>query len=94
MTLPLGVVIDCARRTDGKHPLDKESWWLDLYVMLSRATTFDNLLLLRAPDAEFLLRGPPKCLQEQLKVFDRRVKKCRKEAATKAKELGFDCFLR
>ena len=94
MTLPRGVIIDCARRTDGPHPMDDDAWWLDLYVMLSRATKLDDLLLLRAPAAEYLLRGPPKSLQKQLQVFDKRVADCKKKAAERAKELGFDGFLR
>ena len=88
------MIIDCARRTDGPHPMDDEAWWLDLYVMLSRATKLDDLLLLRAPEPEFLLRGPPKGLQQQFKVFDKRVVDCRKKATERAKELGFDRFLR
>ena len=93
MTLPRDVIIDCARRRDGPHPMDEDAWLQDLYVMLSRATKLDDLLLLRAPEAEFLLHGPPKGLQKELQVFDKRVADCRKKAAERAKELGFDRFL-
>ena len=94
MTLRKGVIIDCARRTEGKVKVDDDKWWLDLYVMLSRATTLNNLLLLRAPEAEFLLQGPPKGLQQKLKMFDRRVAACRKKATKLAEDLGFERFLR
>ena len=93
MTLRMGVVIDCARRTEGNNPLNDDKWWLDLYVMLSRATTLKNLLLLRAPEAEFLLQGPPKGLQQKLKMFDRRVAACRTKATKLARDLGFERFL-
>ena len=49
---------------------------LHLYVMLSRATPLDNLLLLRAPEVGFLLRGPPKELRTKLAVFAERVEHC------------------
>ena len=93
-TLRGGVIIDCARRTDGPHPMDDDTRWLDLYVMLSRATKSDDLLLLRAPEAEFLLQGPPKGLQKKLKVFDRRVAACRTKARQLAQELELQQFLR
>ena len=92
-TLKGGVLIDCARREDGQHPMDDETWWLHLYVMLSRATTLDDLLLLRAPEPEFLLRGPPKGLQTALKFFAKRVERCRLDAAALAQELGLQRFL-
>ena len=94
-TLKGGVLIDCARREDGQHPMDDETWWLHLYVMLSRATTLDDLLLLllRAPAPEFLLRGPPKDLQTALKRFAERVERCRVDAETQAQDLGLQRFL-
>ena len=33
--------------------------WLHLYVMLSRATTAENLPVIRDPGSDFLSRGPP-----------------------------------
>ena len=59
----------CARRDDGNHPMEDDAWWLHLYVMISRATKLDDLLLLRAPPESFLLRGPPEDLLRQLDVF-------------------------
>ena len=65
-TCELGVLIDCARRIGGSHPMKDDDYWLHMYVMLSRATSIDDILLTRAPDASFLLRGPPPDLARRL----------------------------
>ena len=57
-TLGGGVIVDCARRVGGAHPMGDDDWWLHLYVMMSRATRLDDLLLLRARGVEFLKRWP------------------------------------
>ena len=93
-TLEDGIVVDCGRKEDGAHPMDDDTWWLNLYVMLSRATQLDNLLLLRTPDVSFLSRGPPKDMVRQLKVFDERVQSCRVSAWRLARELGLAKFIR
>ena len=93
-TMRDGVIIDCGRQEGGAHPKEDDDWWLDLYVMLSRATRLDDLLLLRAPDLEFFAKGPPKSLRTQLAKFASRTEACRKEATTIARELGFASFLR
>ena len=93
-TLHGGVVIDCARRDDGNHPMEDDAWWLHLYVMISRATKLDDLLLLRAPPESFLLRGPPEDLRRQLDVFRGRVDTCRQRAEELVRELGLQRFLR
>ena len=92
-TFRLGVVIDCGRHEGGSTAKEDEDWWLDLYVMLSRATRLDDLLLIRPPPADFLLRGPPKDLQKQLAKFAKRTAMCRADAAKVAQELGFTEFL-
>ena len=84
-----GVVVDCARRESGSHPLEEDDWWLHLYVMLSRATSLDDVLLLRAPDADFLLRGPPADLRARLAVFGRRVKNTRAKAEKLVQSMGY-----
>ena len=38
-----GVIIDCGRQEGGAHPKEDDDWWLDLYVMLSRATRLEDL---------------------------------------------------
>ena len=88
-----GVVIDCGRHEGGPHPKDNDDWWLDLYVMLSRATRLDDILLARAPPVEFLLQGPPKMLKQQLDTFASRTEDCRRRALELAAELGFEQFL-
>ena len=79
-TLHGGVLIDCGRRTTGKWPMDDDDWWVNLYVMLSRATRLDDLVLLRAPDIKFLERGPPKNLLRMMKRFEKHLKRGRDEA--------------
>ena len=93
-TLSDGVVVDCARRESGQHPLEEDDWWLHLYVMLSRATSLDNVLLLRAPEADFLLRGPPTDLRARLAVFGGRVKDTRAKAEKLAQSMGYGAHLR
>ena len=88
-----GVILDCGQREGTQHGKDDDDWWLDLYVMLSRATRIQDLLLLRAPGSEFLLRGPPSGLQQQLRRFAARTQTCRIEAEALAHELGFEEFM-
>ena len=89
-----GVIIDCGRQEGANHPLEDDDWWLDLYVMLSRATKLEDLLLMRAPELSFFAQGPPKTLQKQLAKFARRTKACRRKAEQLATELGFAALLR
>jgi hypothetical protein len=93
-TMRQGVIIDCGRHESGSTLKEDDDWWLDLYVMLSRATRLDDLLLMRAPELSFFLSGPPKSLKKQLQGFARRTERCRKTALQLARELGLDHFLR
>ena len=92
-TMKHGVVLDCGRHEGGTHPKELDDWWLDLYVMLSRATSLNDLLLLRSPPSSFLLRGPPAFLRQQLEIFTSRTEACRISAVELARELGFECLL-
>ena len=92
-TYELGVLIDCAKRELGAHPTDANDFWLHMYVMLSRATSLRDIILIRAPDKAFLLQGPPADLQKRLNMFRARVESCSRKAVVLAKELGFDKFL-
>ena len=92
-TMKQGVILDCGRKTDGEHKKDDDDWWLDLYVMLSRATRMEDLLLMRAPPADFLLRGPPADLKDQLNRFLARTEQCREDAMRFIADLGFTEFL-
>ena len=83
-----GVIIDCGRQEGGAHPKEDDDWWLDLYVMLSRATRLDDLLLMRAPDLSFFAKGPPKTLRTQLAKFASRTNACRKQRRGLQKNWG------
>lgn len=91
-TMRAGVIIDCARHETGSTRKDDGDWWLELYVMLSRATRLDDLLLFRAPPAPFLLQGPPADLRKRLMAFTSRAEMCREHAEALARALGFDRF--
>ena len=93
-TMRDGVIIDCGRHETGAHEKEDDDWWLDLYVMLSRATRLDDLLLIRAPELSFFVKGPPRTLQKQLAKFSRRTNLCRQDAEQLATELGLASFLR
>ncbi len=93
-TMRDGVIIDCGRQEGGAHPKEDDDWWLDLYVMLSRATRLEDLLLMRAPDLSFFAKGPPKTLRTQLAKFASRTNACRKQAEKIAEELGLAAFVR
>ena len=88
-----GVVLDCGRRTAGRGRKEDDDYWLELYVMLSRATRIQDLLLMRAPPCDFLLRGPPLGLRQLMQKFANRTEECRREARALITELGFDDLL-
>ena len=87
--MPQGVIIDAGC----KEQDDTGSLWLHLYVMLSRATSSNDLLLLRAPPDEFLTRGPPADLAARLRAFTARTEACRVAAEDLARQRGFAQFL-
>ena len=70
-----------------------DNLWLHLYVMLSRATTAENLLVIRDPGVEFLSRGPPADLATRLCTFATRTMSCRIAAQQLASNLGLHAFL-
>lgn len=88
-----GVLIDCGRQ-GGTDKKEDDDWWLDLYVMPSRATRLQDLLLLRPPDLDFFAKGPPKSLRKQLAKPARRTEACRMRAKEIASELGLAALLR
>jgi len=92
-TMHAGVIIDAGRHMEGWTKKENDDYWLDLYVMLSRATRLQDLLMMRAPPAETLLQGPPASLKKQLQKVARRTQTCRNEAMRLAHELGFEKFL-
>ncbi|CAJ1351727.1 unnamed protein product, partial [Effrenium voratum] len=52
ITLRQGTIVDCARLPE----MDDDTWWLHLYVMFSRVTKLDDLLLFRPPPRDVLER--------------------------------------
>ena len=93
-TLHDGVIIDAGRRLGGQNPTREDDFWLHLYVMLSRATDLDDILLTRAPPVEFLLKGPPESLARTLRTFAARTNSCGLQARSLAAELGLEYLLR
>ena len=93
-TLHDAAIIDAGRRVGGHNPTHDDDFWLHLYVMLSRATDLDDILLTRAPPVEFLLKGPPESLARTLRTFAARTNSCGLEARRLAAELGLESFLR
>ena len=69
-TLRTGVTIDCGRiEATGLQGMSDETWWFHLYVMFSRATRMEDMLLLRPPTRKLLERGPPKAILQALERF-------------------------
>ena len=93
-TMRNGVIIDAGKREGGQNPTRDDDYWLHMYVMLSRATRLDDILLARAPDIEFLKQGPPESLVRALAMFAKRTDGCRKKAEKLAEELGLQHLLR
>ena len=80
LTLREGTIIDCARLPE----MDDENWWLHLYVMFSRVTTMDDMLLLRAPPREILELGPPAAIRTKVAQFQERANICRAGVAARS----------
>ena len=80
LTLREGTIIDCARLPE----MDDENWWLHLYVMFSRVTTMDDMLLLRAPPREILELGPPAAIRTKVAQFQERAHICRAGVAARS----------
>ncbi len=51
----------------GNHITDMDNYWLNMYVLLSRATSMDNLLILRLPSKSVFDEGPPHYLRQFLR---------------------------
>ena len=62
--------------------------WLHLYVMFSRATCMDDMLLLRPPPRELLERGPPASVCEALKGLEQNIAESTEAAAALCAEMG------
>ena len=51
----------------GNMNADRDAFWSALYVLLSRATRMEDLLLFRCPSKDFFDKGPPQYLKAFLK---------------------------
>ena len=88
-TIRTGVTIDCARiEPRGRQGASDEQWWLHLYVMFSRATCMEDMLLLRPPPREFLERGPPSSVREALACLERKIGESTEAAAILCHAMG------
>ena len=88
-TIRCAVTIDCARQEpQGQRGADDDAWWLNLYVMFSRATQMEDMLLLRPPPRWLLERGPPKAIAKALKRFYKREHPTVERAVALAQEYG------
>ena len=87
-TIRTGVTIDCGRLSD-KTCTDAD-WWLHLYVMFSRVTCMEDMLLLRPPPREVLEAGPPAEVRAALTNFEKKTKESTKAAEELAKKMGID----
>ena len=90
-TIRTGVTIDCARlEPAGKTGLKEDTWWFHLYVMFSRATRMQDLLLLRPPPKELLEKGPPASIVSALQQFEAKRLRSVAEAEAFALDVGIE----
>jgi hypothetical protein len=88
-TIRTGVTIDCARMEPQGHQGTKDAdWWLHLYVMFSRVTCMEDMLLLRPPPRVLLEAGPPVEVKSALAQFERKITDSTQTAASLADRLG------
>ena len=88
-TIRAPVTIDCGRiHQEGAMGMGDDTWWLNLYVMLSRATKMEHMLLIRPPSRELLERGPPAAVRSALEIFEMREQKSMAEAEVCAERFG------
>ena len=88
-TIRAGVTIDCARNEpQATRGTSDDEWWLNLYVMFSRVTRMEDMLLLRPPPRQLLERGPPASVREALRRFERVEAETVDDALRKARAFG------
>lgn len=54
----------------GNINADRDAYWSALYVLLSRATRMDDLLVYRCPPKSFFDQGPPPYVRDFLKKLN------------------------
>ena len=63
----------------------EDAWWLNVYTMLSRVTTLDDILLVELPPRELFAQGPPASIRARLANLAER---CAATSATTEDVLG------
>ena len=73
LTFPRGVLADVRK----KGNMDDDIWWLNIYVMLSRARKLTSLILIGLTEEirKLLEAGPPKYIAAQMVALQQRSKK-------------------
>ena len=69
--------------------MDEGDHWLATYVLLSRATKLDDLLISGLPPLEFFQHGPGGTLQKHIADFEKRAKQDAAKADAMLKSLGW-----
>ena len=69
--------------------MSDEDWWLHLYVLFSRATCMEDMLVLRPPPRDLLESGPPQNVRNALARFTSKIAASRSDAEVLARRLGF-----
>ncbi len=89
-TIRVGLTLDCERLAQvGRQGVSDDQWWLHLYVMFSRATTLEHLLILRPPPRTLLEKGPPASVRQALARFQEKIGGNERAATAIAGALGF-----
>ena len=89
-TIRTGVTIDCARLPpQGQRGTKDAEWWLHLYVMFSRVTCMEDMLLLRPPPRELLEAGLPAAVKAALEQFEGKIADSTTAAASLAESMGW-----
>ena len=86
LTFKSGVIADL-RRAGG---VMNDIWWLNVYVMLSRARKLDNLILvgLTPQIRELLEAGPPPYIRDRIKALQAKAARTMRDAVQLASEMG------
>ena len=88
-TIRAAVTIDCARNEpQGQRGTSDDAWWLSPYVMFSRVTRMEDMLLIRPPPRKLLERGPPASVREALKRFEKTERETVADAILLAQRYG------
>ena len=70
--------------------MNDDEWWLHVYVMLSRATCMEDMLLLRPPPREKRECGPPKSVRLALQRVEALIEESTEAAARVAASIGIE----